>query len=170
MDNTEVFDNNYWFPINKELWEEHGFSQSLSALGLTLMIKCLPNNIRYATLKRGTNTMVLTKYQPKCIYLELKKGRDSMSMIRSCLKSNKGGDRVDHPDYYNNHPSGIECIEIAKHYSFCIGNVIKYLWRAGLKKDSALRAEEKELEDLLKAKWYLENAIDELKSKLKKNE
>ena len=42
-------------------------------------------------------------------------------------------DSVNHPAHYNSHPSGIECIEIARHHNFNIGNSIKYLWRAGLK-------------------------------------
>lgn len=164
-----VFDNNYWFPVNQELWDKYKLTQVITGLGLSLIEDCLPANIHYAKLFKGTRVIRLGKNQPKGIYLELK-DKNVMTVIQSCLKSNKGGDRVDHPDYYNSHPSGIECIEIAKHYSFCIGNVIKYLWRAGLKKDAALRAEEKELEDLLKAKWYLENAIDELRNKLKKDE
>lgn len=60
-------------------------------------------------------------------------------------------DAVDHPDHYNSHPSGVECIQIAEHYGFCIGNAIKYLWRAGLKGDA--------VEDLKKARWYIEREI-----------
>ena len=40
------------------------------------------------------------------------------------------------PSHYKAHPSGVECIEITQHYGFCIGNAIKYLWRAGLKGDA----------------------------------
>lgn len=101
-------------------------------------------------------------------YNRLKK--DPMSLIQSCLRPDGEENSINHPSHYNSHPSGIECIEIAKHYSFCIGNVIKYLWRAGLKKDNSLSDTEKELEDLMKAKWYLENAIDELKDKMEKDE
>lgn len=39
-------------------------------------------------------------------------------------------------------------------YGYCIGNVIKYISRAG-KKDI-----DKELEDLKKARWYLDKAIN----------
>lgn len=60
-------------------------------------------------------------------------------------------DPVNHPPHYNSHPSGVECIEIAQHYGFCIGNAIKYLWRAGLKGDA--------IEDLEKARWYLDREI-----------
>ena len=60
-------------------------------------------------------------------------------------------DPVNHPPHYNAHPSGVECIAITEHYGFCIGNAIKYLWRAGLKGDA--------VEDLKKARWYLDREI-----------
>ena len=71
-------------------------------------------------------------------------------------------ENVNHPEWYNNHPSGVECIEITRHYCFSIGNAIKYLWRAGLKKDAALSNKEKEVEDLKKAVWYINDRIKEL--------
>ena len=58
-------------------------------------------------------------------------------------------DRVNNPKHYTSHPSGIECIEISKHYNFCIGNAIKYLWRNGLKQEDGMSAEEKQIEDLI---------------------
>ena len=76
-------------------------------------------------------------------------------------------DNVNHPKHYTSHPSGIECIEITRHYCFTIGNAIKYLWRAGLKGDSALTNTEKEIEDLQKAIWYINDRINELKNKNK---
>lgn len=74
-------------------------------------------------------------------------------------------DNVNHPKHYTQHPSGIECIEIARHYCFAIGNVFKYIWRAGLKTEEGLQPIDKEIEDLEKAKWYLQDRIDELKRK-----
>lgn len=71
-------------------------------------------------------------------------------------------DNVNHPEHYNSHPSGIECIEIARHYPFSIGNAIKYLWRAGLKKDASLTDNQKEIEDLKKAIWYIKDRIKQL--------
>ena len=68
-------------------------------------------------------------------------------------------DNVNHPAHYNSHPSGIECIEIVRHYPFDVGNAIKYLWRAGLKKDMAMDDIEKEIEDLEKAIWYINDRI-----------
>ena len=66
-------------------------------------------------------------------------------------------DRVNHPKHYTNHPSGIECIEITQHHDFCIGNAIKYLWRAGIK------GADTEEEDLQKAIWYISKKIELIK-------
>lgn len=72
--------------------------------------------------------------------------------------------RVQHPKYYNSHPSGIECIDVARYYGFNIGNVIKYIWRAGLKTEQGVSNKEKRIEDLEKAKFYLEDEINYLKN------
>lgn len=71
-------------------------------------------------------------------------------------------EKVNHPSWYNENPSGIECIEVARYYPFAIGNAIKYLWRAGLKKEMGLEDREKEIEDLRKAIWYIEDRIKQL--------
>lgn len=63
-------------------------------------------------------------------------------------------DAVNHPKHYNTHPSGVECIQIVEHMNFCLGNAIKYIWRAGEKGDT--------LEDLKKARWYLNREIERL--------
>ncbi len=60
------------------------------------------------------------------------------------------------PQHYTRHPSKIECIQITEHMNFCRGNAIKYIWRAGEKND--------EIEDLEKAKWYIEREIQRLKT------
>lgn len=66
--------------------------------------------------------------------------------------SRRKQDAVDHPEHYNSHPSGIECIEITEHMNFCLGNAIKYIWRAD-EKGAAI-------EDLKKARWYLDREIE----------
>lgn len=73
-------------------------------------------------------------------------------------------DNVNHPKHYTSHPSGIECIQIAEHHNFCVGNAIKYLWRAGLKDDANRGTLAKQVEDLEKAKWYIEREIQRLKN------
>lgn len=52
------------------------------------------------------------------------------------------------------HPSGVECIEITEHMGFCLGNAIKYIWRADLKNDK--------LEDLKKSQFYLNREITKI--------
>ena len=64
---------------------------------------------------------------------------------------------VDHPAHYNQHPSGVECIDIIQHFPFCIGAAMKYLWRAGLKSPDPI-------EDLEKAVWYTQREIAKLKA------
>ena len=63
-------------------------------------------------------------------------------------------DPVNHPPHYTTHPSGIECIQITEHMNFCLGNAVKYLWRAGLKDG------EDELKDLKKAIWYINRELE----------
>lgn len=58
---------------------------------------------------------------------------------------------VEHPTHYNQHPSGVECITVVEHMGFNLGNAVKYIWRADLKNDA--------LEDLKKARWYIEREI-----------
>ena len=59
---------------------------------------------------------------------------------------------IDHPAHYTSHPSGIECIEVTAHMGFCLGNAIKYIWRADEKDDA--------IQDLRKAMWYIQKEID----------
>lgn len=65
-------------------------------------------------------------------------------------------DTVNHPAHYTEHPSGIECIQITEHMNFCLGNAVKYIWRADLKGSA--------LEDLRKARWYIDREIERLES------
>jgi len=67
-------------------------------------------------------------------------------------------DNVNHPSHYTSHPSGIECIRVTEHLNFCIGNAVKYLWRAGLKGNA--------IEDLKKSRWYIDREIQRLGKQL----
>lgn len=60
-------------------------------------------------------------------------------------------DPVNHPKHYTTHPSGIECIDVVEHMGFNLGNAVKYIWRADLKGNV--------LEDLQKARWYIDREI-----------
>lgn len=59
-------------------------------------------------------------------------------------------DNINKPKHYTSHPSGVECIIVAEHMGFNLGNAIKYVWRADLKGG---------VEDLKKAEWYIRREI-----------
>ena len=64
-------------------------------------------------------------------------------------------DPVKRPGHYTQVP-GIECINVTQHFNFNRGNVIKYVWRAGAKGN--------EIEDLKKARQYLDFEINRLEA------
>lgn len=70
-------------------------------------------------------------------------------------------DPINHPPHYKAHPSGIECIQITEHLNFCLGNAVKYIWRAELKSNA--------LEDLKKARWYIDREISRRERKEQTN-
>jgi len=72
-------------------------------------------------------------------------------------------DPVNRPAYYTD--SNIEVIDYIedKKLGFCLGNAIKYISRAGKKKDNGRDMIDKEIEDLKKAIWYINRRIFELK-------
>ena len=59
----------------------------------------------------------------------------------------------------------IECIDVIRNMPSWKGNAIKYLWRAGLKKDAELNDTCKEIEDLRKAVFYINDRIEQLSTK-----
>lgn len=67
-------------------------------------------------------------------------------------------DAVNHPKHYNSHPSKVECITIARHYNFNLGNAIKYIWRCYHKGN--------QIQDLKKARFYLDDEIKRLEDEL----
>lgn len=62
--------------------------------------------------------------------------------------------QIDHPTYYNLHPSGVECITIVEHMGFNLGCAVKYIWRADEKQ------KENPIEDLQKALWFIKREIE----------
>ena len=62
-------------------------------------------------------------------------------------------DNINHPSHYTH--GNIEVIDYIedKNFGYHLGNVIKYISRAGLKESSS------KIEDLKKAQWYLNRYI-----------
>ena len=70
----------------------------------------------------------------------------------------KRHDAVEHPKHYaDNGPTcphcgkTVECITITERMGFCLGNAVKYIWRKDAKGNA--------LEDLKKARWYIDREI-----------
>lgn len=96
-------------------------------------------------------------------------------------KVTKNEDNVNHPSHYNtNNPIirvrckcgeiievSIECIDVIRNMPTWKGSAIKYLWREGLKKDTSLSDTKKEIEDLKKAIFYINDKIEMLENGIK---
>lgn len=64
-------------------------------------------------------------------------------------------DNVNHPSHYTAY-KGVEVIDLTEQMNFNRGNAVKYIARAGLKSPQT------ELEDLKKARWYVDREIKRL--------
>ena len=79
----------------------------------------------------------------------------------SCCNKESNVDMVNHPSHYTQ--GGIECIDCIKSATvgkvgieaFCVGNAIKYLFRYD---------EKNGIEDIKKARWYIDRLIKELEN------
>ena len=74
-------------------------------------------------------------------------------------------DMINHPQHYT--LGKIEVIDFIedKGLNFNLGNVVKYVARAGHKKSSGKSMDAKALEDLKKAQWYLNREISSREAK-----
>lgn len=79
-------------------------------------------------------------------------------------------DVINHPQHYT--LGKIEVIDFIedKELNFNLGNVVKYVARAGHKKSSGKSLDAKALEDLKKAQWYLNREIAAREAKNPKTE
>ena len=69
------------------------------------------------------------------------------------------------PDYYLL-PDGNDILPMVRCCSFSVGNIIKYVFRAGKKQESGLTLKQKALEDYKKASYYLEDIIQNLEKEI----
>lgn len=99
---------------------------------------------------------------------EMREELEKMANVRDALHELMvQTDNVEHPSHYTS--GGIECIDAMKamlagyeqakiatkfYWHFLSGQVLKYLWRWPLK--------ERPLQDLKKARWYLDRLIDDV--------
>lgn len=69
-------------------------------------------------------------------------------------------EQVNHPSHYGGESNNYEAIKVIEAWGlgFCLGNTVKYISRAGKKET------DKTIQDLKKAKWYLDREIAKLES------
>ena len=91
------------------------------------------------------------KWVPRNMYIR-EAAKPLSEAIKEWVDFKEEVDVVSQPPHYTKHPSGIECIQVTEHMGFNLGNAIKYIWRCDLKQDA--------IEDLKKAKWYIDREID----------
>lgn len=102
-------------------------------------------------------------------YDELNKVNERIATLEMMFDKHTSGENsaVEHPSHYTS--GGIECIDAMKamlagyeqativtkfYWHFLSGQVLKYLWRWPLK--------ERPLQDLKKARWYLDQLIEDI--------
>ncbi len=70
------------------------------------------------------------------------------------------------PQHYQNRNDNLQVIDVIEQFNlnFHRGNVVKYTIRAGRKDEQGYENLEKAIEDLTKAKWYLDRQILDYKN------
>lgn len=128
--------------------------QDLTVIGIT-------NGKDYVVIDKGMSETFGSKY-----YYEIVDDSGVLNVFDAMFFENfindtfeNKSENINHPAHYGGKDNIYEAIKIIEHYKlgFCLGNTLKYILRAG-KKDP-----EKYIEDLEKAKWYLERKINTLK-------
>lgn len=112
----------------------------------------------YGPIKQFTSTVDGEKIFETSWNHARKEARDTFTPFVSLEDAQPAPDMVNHPPHYQS-DNGIECIDAIRaalgrdgFIAYCTGNAIKYQWRD--KNDRA--------EDLRKAAWYMNRAIQEV--------
>ncbi len=89
------------------------------------------------------------------------------AVLASCIYEENAlnkNDKVNHPSHYTwlKDKCGIEVIDITRHMDFDLGNAIKYILRSGHKSEEGYTDNDKTVEDLKKAIWYINDKISQL--------
>ena len=116
--------------------------------------------VKFCDECHGCNICLLEKFSGGVMCDFDKWSDDKLAIAYEEVKMDGGStDMVEHPKHYNQ--GGIECIDALKAATVgkrgieavCVANVIKYLWRY---------EEKNGVEDVRKAKWYIERLLKEL--------
>ena len=124
-----------------------------------------PDDVRWRLSRNDTNLfdcigkdVVFTHYGELATWARLDELQPRSTQRENCNKENNNAhDAVNHPSHYCRY--GIECIDVIRATTkgmpafdaFCQGNAMKYLFRWQYKNG---------VEDLKKAKWYIDKLIE----------
>lgn len=104
-------------------------------------------------------------------YIMKKRGENFTSSADISTTNDVPNEKPEKPPVDNINPShyrdgNIEVIDFIedKKLGFCLGNAVKYISRSGKKHSKGMTDTEKAIEDLNKAKWYIDRRIKELKN------
>lgn len=118
-------------------------------------------------------TVVNTNGQQKITQMpEIVKDKEYFASTFETTKTTQKEDKVNHPSHYTwlKDLCGIEVIDITRHMDFCLGNAVKYILRAGHKSEEGYSNRQKEIEDLKKAVFYINDRINQLQCGIAKKE
>ena len=108
--------------------------------------------IDHITATPDSRLVVYPVGQPYVVY---DKRKYKYELKDGSIEISENSDSVSHPLHYaSGWSNGAEVIDLTEHLSFCAGNVVKYVCRAG-RKDP-----DKYIEDLEKARWYIDREIE----------
>lgn len=98
------------------------------------------------------------RFCPSCGAVMIQKGLSPNWLCPSC---GVRAESIDHPSYYGGDTT-YEAIKVIEAWGlgFCLGNAVKYICRFGKKDDRR-----EPIEDLKKARWYLDREIQRLEKK-----
>lgn len=110
--------------------------------------------------------MDFDEYSPSKFFIYLGNVANSGYNKDKITKVSNKSSRVEHPSHYLwlKNLCGIEVIDIARHLNFNLGNVLKYILRAGYKTEKGLSVKDKHIEDLKKALFYINDEIKRLEN------
>lgn len=112
------------------------------------------------TLLSDNETVINLSGQRACGMSQIINEENFTPILRP-ISNNKEEDKVNHPSHYTwlKEKCGIEVIDIIRHLDFDTGNAVKYLLRAGHKEEANYTSAQKEIEDLRKAIFYINDKI-----------
>lgn len=130
-------------------WSEEWFI-ALTTFGDRVVLKALPEEWTY-DFKTADETHFRADKIAKWMQFP---DSDFIAPVKDTVTET---DPINNPAHYTSSSAKcecgrqIECIQVVEHMGFCLGNTVKYIWRADLKNDA--------IEDLKKAHWYLDREI-----------